>query len=168
METGDSLKNFLSQVLTEKCGITLCEDFGILESGDLCGKIILQTKIKKNLAKFQIDFDQKKMYRFYESFTNLPTSIIDVRYATQARKKYTVHPTAKPVPVLEFLLDRYTQKGYTVLDITMGSGSTGVACKRKQRDFIGIQISSVWYNIAEQRIEQTEIVKEVEEKHAEV
>jgi len=64
-----------------------------------------------------------------------------------------VHPTQKPVALLEYLIKTYTNEGETVLDFTMGSGSTGVACVNTGRDFIGIELDEGYYNIAEKRIE---------------
>ena len=70
-----------------------------------------------------------------------------------ASESKTVHPTQKPVALLEYLIRTYTQPGETVLDFTMGSGSTGVACVNTGRDFIGIELDEGYYNIAEKRIE---------------
>jgi len=64
-----------------------------------------------------------------------------------------LHPTQKPVALLEYLIRTYTQEGETVLDFTMGSGSTGVACVNTGRNFIGIELDEGYYNIAEKRIE---------------
>ena len=64
-----------------------------------------------------------------------------------------LHPTQKPVPLFEYLIRTYTQEDETVLDFTMGSGSTGVACVNTGRDFIGIELDEGYYNIAEKRIE---------------
>jgi site-specific DNA-methyltransferase (adenine-specific) len=63
-----------------------------------------------------------------------------------------LHPTQKPVPLLEYLIKTYTLDGETVLDFTMGSGSTGVACKNTGRDFIGIELDEKYFEIAKQRI----------------
>lgn len=63
-----------------------------------------------------------------------------------------VHPTEKPVPLLEFLIKTYTSEGDTVLDFTMGSGSTGVACKNLGRKFIGIEKEQKYFEIAQTRI----------------
>lgn len=63
-----------------------------------------------------------------------------------------VHPNQKPVDLLKFLIETYTNEGDTVLDFAMGSGSTGVACKKLNRDFIGIEIDEKYYNIAKERI----------------
>jgi site-specific DNA-methyltransferase (adenine-specific) len=66
-----------------------------------------------------------------------------------------LHPTQKPVALMEYLIKTYTNKNETVLDFTMGSGSTGVACKNLNRNFIGIEISKEYLKIAEERIKNT-------------
>ena len=63
-----------------------------------------------------------------------------------------VHPTQKPVALMEYLIKTYTNEGETVLDFTMGSGTTGVACKNLNRDFIGIELDPGYFEIARQRI----------------
>jgi len=63
-----------------------------------------------------------------------------------------LHPTQKPVALMEYLIKTYTKEGETVLDFTMGSGTTGVACKNLNRDFIGIELDQNYFKIAEQRI----------------
>ncbi len=67
----------------------------------------------------------------------------------------TVHPTQKPVALMEYLIKTYTNEGETVLDFTMGSGTTGVACKNLGREFIGIELDETYFNIAKQRIIET-------------
>lgn len=62
------------------------------------------------------------------------------------------HPTQKPVALLEYLIKTYTNEGDTVLDFCMGSGSTGVACKNLNRDFIGIEKEKKYFNIAKDRL----------------
>jgi len=64
------------------------------------------------------------------------------------------HPTEKPVDLLEDLIKTYTHEGDLVLDFTMGSGSTGVACMNLNRKFIGIELEEKYYNIAEQRLKE--------------
>ena len=65
------------------------------------------------------------------------------------------HPTEKPVDLLEYLIRTYTDEGDTVLDFTMGSGSTGVACVNTRRNFIGIELNADYFRIAERRINGT-------------
>jgi len=64
------------------------------------------------------------------------------------------HPTQKPVALMEYLIKTYTNENETVLDFTMGSGSTGVACKNLNRDFIGIELDENYFNIAQERINE--------------
>jgi DNA modification methylase len=65
-----------------------------------------------------------------------------------------LHPTQKPVALMEYLIKTYTNEGETVLDFTMGSGTTGVACANLNRDFIGIEKDLDYFNIALTRIEE--------------
>ena len=73
---------------------------------------------------------------------------------SNANNKGKVHPTQKPVALMEYLIKTYTNEGETVLDFTMGSGTTGVACVNTQRNFIGIEQDDKYFNIAKERIEQ--------------
>jgi site-specific DNA-methyltransferase (adenine-specific) len=66
------------------------------------------------------------------------------------------HPTQKPVALLEDLIRTYSNEGNTVLDFTMGSGSTGVACVNTDRNFIGIELDENYFTLAKQRIEQAQ------------
>jgi site-specific DNA-methyltransferase (adenine-specific) len=70
------------------------------------------------------------------------------------RDKGGLHPTQKPVALMEYLIKTYTNKGDLVLDNCMGSGTTGVACKMLNRNFIGIEISPKYFEIAKTRIEK--------------
>ena len=67
-----------------------------------------------------------------------------------------LHPTQKPVALMEYLVKTYTNENETVLDFTMGSGTTGVACKNTNRNFIGIELDENYFNIAKERIEQVQ------------
>jgi site-specific DNA-methyltransferase (adenine-specific) len=71
--------------------------------------------------------------------------------------KTKIHPTQKPIALMEYLIKTYTLKGETVLDFTMGSGTTGVACKKAERGFIGIELDTNYYQIAKDRINNTDI-----------
>ena len=68
-----------------------------------------------------------------------------------------LHPTQKPVALMEYLIKTYTNEGETVLDFTMGSGTTGVACKNTGRDFIGIELDQTYFEIAKKRINKTKV-----------
>ena len=69
-------------------------------------------------------------------------------------KSKRLHPTQKPVDLLEYLVKTYTNPGETVLDNCMGAGSTGVACLNTGREFVGIELDPEYYQIAKERIEQ--------------
>lgn len=86
----------------------------------------------------------------YESYTNFPNDILKFN---SIFGKGALHPTQKPVPLLEYLIKTYTNENELVLDFTMGSGSTGVACLNTNRKFIGIELDEKYFNIAKQRIE---------------
>lgn len=75
-----------------------------------------------------------------------------VQYFNNRESCRGLHPTQKPVALLEYLIKTYTQEGETVLDFTMGSGSVGVACLNTNRRFIGIELDEVYFEIAEKRI----------------
>jgi site-specific DNA-methyltransferase (adenine-specific) len=83
-----------------------------------------------------------------------PKAIIELsKQATECRNAESYHPTQKPVELLEYLIKTYTRRGETVLDFTMGSGSTGVACVNIEREFVGIELDKRFYDIAKKRIE---------------
>lgn len=83
--------------------------------------------------------------------TRHPTTILD--FPQKWRRQDQLHPTQKPVELMEFLVKSYCPENGIVLDFTMGSGSTGVACRNTNRNFIGVEIDENYYNIAKDRIE---------------
>ena len=85
---------------------------------------------------------------YIQKYTNYPTDILEF---SSDKKKY--HPTQKPIALLEYLIKTYTNEGDIVLDFTMGSGSTGVACLNTNRKFIGIELDENYFNIACDRLE---------------
>jgi len=87
---------------------------------------------------------------YVQTKTGYPKSIITI--ASDSAK---IHPTQKPVPLMEYLIKTYTNEGELVLDFTMGSGTTGVACKNLNRNFIGIEKDDKYFEIAKKRIEGT-------------
>jgi site-specific DNA-methyltransferase (adenine-specific) len=86
----------------------------------------------------------------YNHGTRLPRDVL--RFSSD-KQKSAYHPTQKPVALLEYLINTYTNEGETVLDNCMGSGSTGVACVNTGRKFIGIEIDDNFFNIAKERID---------------
>ena len=85
----------------------------------------------------------------YEVNEKYPTNVIEVDKVSKM-----IHPTQKPVALLEYLIKTYTNEGETVLDNTMGSGSTGVACVNTNRKFIGIEMDEKYYDISCKRIKE--------------
>jgi DNA modification methylase len=83
-----------------------------------------------------------------------PRSVVYFKTAESEGK--SVHPTQKPVALLEYLIRTYTDEGQTILDNTMGSGSTGVAAVNTGRSFIGIERDESYYAIAERRIAEAQ------------
>jgi len=83
----------------------------------------------------------------FQEFTNYPRRTLEI-----ASQGGTVHPTQKPVALMEYLIRTYTNEGETVLDFTMGSGTTGVACKNLGRAFIGIEMDAAYFAAASKRI----------------
>ena len=101
-----------------------------------------------------VDIDRRFARRFARRF-NLPHGAKFKSNVLEYRKDYSGHhPTQKPVALLADLVETYTNTGDTVLDFTMGSGSTGVACANTGRKFIGIELDIGYFNIALDRIEK--------------
>ena len=96
---------------------------------------------------FQTEKNKKGDERYPKAITELS------KQATECRNAESYHPTQKPVELLEYLIKTYTRRGETVLDFTMGSGSTGVACVNIEREFVGIELDKRFYDIAKKRIE---------------
>ena len=87
---------------------------------------------------------------YEQKYTNYPSEIIEF-----GLDKDSIHPTQKPVALMEYLIRTYSNEGETILDNTMGSGTTGVACMNTNRNFIGIEMDENYYKIAEERIKNT-------------
>jgi len=98
-----------------------------------------------------------------KSFSNegirYPKSILNISRDFSAQQQ--LHPTQKPIPLMEWLIKTYSNEDEIVLDNCMGSGSTGVAAVKLDRKFIGIEMDQEYYNIAKQRIEEAMPVEEV-------
>lgn len=90
---------------------------------------------------------------YVQEFTNYPRQVLEVQHDNDNR----IHPTQKPVSLMEYLIRTYTNEGETVLDNCMGSGTTGVACVNTGRNFIGIEKDDKYFEIAKNRIAQAEL-----------
>ena len=95
---------------------------------------------------------------YYSSTERYPRSIQIFSTDTQLS---ALHPTQKPVKLLEWLVLTYSNIGDTVLDNCMGSGSTGIACKNTGRNFVGIELDNNYFEIAKERIENHKINKKL-------
>jgi len=84
---------------------------------------------------------------YIQEFTNYPSTIVNFNCVNK-----TVHPTQKPVELMEYLIKSYTSENNTILDFTMGSGTTGVASSNLNRKFIGVELDAKYYSIACNRI----------------
>ena len=109
---------------------------------------------------FTLPFEEIK--RIDEEYKNMFPSVFNRLGANSksnvfeyAKDSDGYHPTQKPVALLEDLIQTYSNEGNTVLDFTMGSGSTGVACVNTNRRFIGIELDDGYFNIAKERIEKS-------------
>ena len=114
-------------------------------------------KIRSSFPR-KSDSDQTDGFKTYErmSTETYPTNVIRIN-RDRAKGTRGLHPTQKPVALMEYLIRTYTNEGETVLDNTMGSGTTGVACKKTNRNFIGIELDKTYFDIASKRIELTAI-----------
>lgn len=92
----------------------------------------------------------KSIHRDNPEGTRYPKTIL------RFKQEKGLHPTQKPVPLMEYLIRTYTNKGDVVLDSTMGSGTTGVACFNSSRKFIGIEKDPVYFQKADERISNLE------------
>ena len=91
-----------------------------------------------------------KQSDYIQTKTGYPNQILDFK-----SDMAIMHPTQKPVALMEYLIKTYTNENEVILDFTMGSGTTGVACKNTNRDFIGIELDEKYFEIAEARINNT-------------
>ena len=107
-------------------------------------KFILKKKAKTN-CEHRPNRNNKDHVQEYK---NYPRQIL--RFKRERGK----HPTQKPILLMEYLIKTYTNENETVLDFTMGSGSTGVAAKQTNRNFIGIEQDEKYFNVASERIKR--------------
>lgn len=113
----------------------------------------IPTNSAKGCSNGKIYYGGKK--RNYEGgdTTRYPNNLLEYKCVDNYSKQ---HPNEKPVDLLAYLIKTYTNEGETVLDNTMGSGSTGVACANTNRNFIGIELDGGYFKIAEQRMDEME------------
>lgn len=115
-------------------------------------------KIRKgDKNKSDGDFNGQKYYRpsqskdYIQEFTNYPTTVLNI-----PSEGKILHPTQKPIELMEYLIKTYTNEGEIVLDNCIGSGTTIIACKNTNRKFIGIEKSWNYFEMAKKRINEHE------------
>lgn len=95
--------------------------------------------------------EYEKVKKRYDPDFVQPSDVLEFNVVPNRSGK--LHPTQKPVPLLEYLIKTYTNEGDLVLDNCMGSGSTGIACINTNRDFIGIELNNDYFKMAKERID---------------
>ena len=105
------------------------------------------------LGKLVDDANDKLVKEYVDNGTRYPTQVWKFKRDILTSN---LHPTQKPVALLEELIKTFSNEGDVILDNCMGSGSTGVACKNTNRNFIGIELNENYFNIAEKRITELE------------
>jgi site-specific DNA-methyltransferase (adenine-specific) len=88
-----------------------------------------------------------KQETYVREFTNYPRPVLE--FGVEGK---CVHPTQKPVDLLEYLIKTYTDKGQVILDNCMGVASTGIACMKTNRDFIGIELDDTYFETCKNRV----------------
>ena len=125
----------------------------------LIEKKVKKKKSAKRLGKFlhnpeHMGENNKLLHEteYEQKWTNYPSEIIEF-----GLDRNVIHPTQKPVALMEYLIKTYSNEGETVLDNCMGSGTTGVACKKTNRNFIGIEKETEYFTQAKERIESVTV-----------
>lgn len=108
-----------------------------------------KTNVRSGNIKNEHSFNTYKGKKPSAEYTNYPTNIIKFKNASG---KGHLHPTKKPLELIEYLVKTYTNENETILDNTMGSGTTMLACKKLNRNGIGIEMDEDYFNIAKNRI----------------
>lgn len=98
-------------------------------------------------------YSSAKLKTYMQTMTGYPKNLLEIDGVNPSVKD-RLHPTQKPVELLEYLIKTYSNEGETVLDNCMGSGSTGVAAINTNRKFIGIELDEKYFNIAESRLKK--------------
>lgn len=114
----------------------------------LKGKPFTQKKRKQSSNQQKLGVNTTKEY--VNKGTRYPSNII--KFSNGNNKN--IHPTQKPVALFEYLIKTYTNKGETVLDNCMGSGTTAIACLNTNRNFIGFEMEKEYFDIANERIDK--------------
>ena len=130
----------------------LCEDILVFCKNKVIYNPIMipqKSRVSKNyITNKKDEYGKEKQISSIRS-EKYPKQIIEISNANQKNK---IHPTQKPEALFEYLIKTYSNEGDLVLDNCMGSGTTGVACKKLNRDFIGMELDEKYFKIAKERI----------------
>lgn len=150
---------FSNQMLAKKQPLKIHEDIVVFSYGKSlynppnlikCNKITKQgVRVTDNIG------GGLRASEYIQTHTNYPKSI--QKFNSEGN---TVHPTQKPVELMQYMIKTYTNENGLVLDNCMGSGTTGVAAKLNKRNFIGIEKDENYFNIAKKRIDEAEVIEE--------
>ena len=119
----------------------------------------ITSNVRSGNIKNEHSFNTYKGKKPVAEYTNYPVNIVKFKNASG---KGHLHPTMKPLSLIEYMIRTYTNEGDMVLDNTMGSGTTGVACIKTNRNFIGMELDETYYNLAKKRVEEKKEEKENE------
>lgn len=149
---GFQIAKFRPMMRTEDV-VVFCNGTGAL--GTYNPQMVARDKVKKSKCYSRSDsnplaYNDGKEREYTHTY---PTNVIEVSNASQQHK---LHPTQKPVALTEYLIKTYTRPGQVVLDNTMGSGTTGVACINTGRRFIGIERDETYFKVACERIAEAD------------
>lgn len=140
---------FSNQMMAKKQPLRVIENIIVFNSNIYIPQgIVRYDKVTRQGSKLTDNLgggSRNTSYR--QEWTNYPRNLLEY-----SKDRPSVHSTQKPVALLEYLIRTYTNEGETVLDFTMGSGSTGVACINTNRNFIGIELDEKYFEIAKRRI----------------
>lgn len=127
-------------------------DFLTYRHYDKYAKVDRRKSVNSIIDRNECHYGKVKHVRNEDDGYRNPKSVIKIN----GSKNNNLHPTQKPLELMEYLIKTYTKEGDLVLDFTMGSGTTGVACKKLKRKFIGIELDENYFDIAINRIKEVE------------
>jgi site-specific DNA-methyltransferase (adenine-specific) len=146
--------------------LKITEDIAVFSGGSIChegrgermayfpqgtkeGTIVVKQNKNTSELKYHRNSQTNHTTGYKCKRENYPNNLLTVK------SENGLHPTQKPVALMEYLIKTYTNEGDTVLDFTMGSGTTGVAAKNLNRHFIGIELDEGYFEIAKKRIDES-------------
>ncbi|MBW2647635.1 MAG: site-specific DNA-methyltransferase [Deltaproteobacteria bacterium] len=145
-----NLTNFLN---AKKQPLRCIEDIALFCHGQSTYNPIMtpgERKRSKRVGTKTSIYGKADKETIYDSSERYPKQLIEI----PNRKEGKLHPTQKPVALMEYLIKTYTNEGEVVLDFAMGSGTTGVACQNLNRTFIGIEKDPEYFKVAENRMKE--------------